>query len=105
MVEPAILASVIVLGGLIAANVKTPFLTGIALIGLFGLAHGYAHGSEAPAGGLAVAFPLGFALTTLGLHLAGLGLGAGLVKLKRPALVRALGAGTAVGGLLLAAAS
>jgi urease accessory protein len=103
LVEPAILASVIVLGGLVAANVRTPFLAGVGLIALFGLAHGYAHGAEAPAGGFT--FPLGFALATLGLHLAGLGVGVGLLKLNRPALVRALGAGTAVGGLLLAAAA
>lgn len=105
MVEPAILASVIVLGGLVAADVKTPFAGGVALIALFGLAHGYAHGAEAPADGVQAAFPLGFALATIALHGVGLVVGAGLMKLSRPILVRVLGAGTAAGGLLLAVAS
>ena len=102
LVEPAILASVIVLGGLIATDARIPFAAGLALIGLFGGAHGYAHGSEAPAAGALAAFPLGFALATAALHGLGLAAGAGLRTLRRPALVRLLGAGTALGGLALA---
>ncbi len=97
LVEPMILASVIALGALIAADARVPAALGVALIGAFGLAHGYAHGGEAP--GAQLAFPLGFAVSTIGLHLAGLGAGLGV---KRPALVRVLGAGTALSGLALA---
>jgi urease accessory protein len=101
MAEPAILASVIVLGVLVAAMARAPFAIGLGLIAVFGLAHGYAHGSEAPAGG-GLAFPFGFALSTAGLHLTGLAVGALALRLRRPALLRALGAATALGGVALA---
>ena len=101
LVEPAILASVIVLGVLTAAAIRAPIAAGASLIALFGLAHGYAHGAEAPAGA-AVAYAAGFAIATAGLHLAGLGAGLGLMKLDRPALLHALGAGAAFGGVALA---
>lgn len=104
LIEPLIMASVVVLGAVTAADRRVPVAAGVALIAAFGLAHGYAHGSEAPAGGVRIAFPLGFALATVGLHLSGLATGAGLAAVRRPALVRALGAGAALGGLLMAAA-
>jgi len=101
MVEPTILASVIILGGLVAAMVRTPLIVGFSLIALFGLAHGYAHGAEAPAGG-GLSFPLGFAISTAILHAAGLGAGALGLRLHRPQLVRLLGAAVAAGGVALA---
>ncbi len=104
LIEPLIMASVVVVGAVTAANARVPVAAGLALIAAFGLAHGYAHGSEAPAGGLQVAFPLAFALSTLALHLSGLGLGAAVRTIRRPALIRMMGAGTAIGGLLLAVA-
>jgi urease accessory protein len=100
MVEPAILASVIVLGGLIAANARAPIYAGVALIAAFGLAHGYAHGAEAPAAA-GFGFPLGFAVSTAALHLVGLAAGLGLARLNKTALLRALGFGVAAGGALL----
>jgi len=101
MAEPAILASVIVLGVLVAAMVRAPFAAGLGLIAVFGLAHGYAHGSEAPVGG-GLSFPLGFALSTAVLHAIGLGAGALSLRRHRPQLVRALGAAVAMGGVALA---
>ena len=100
-VEPAILASVIVLGALTAAQTRLPLAAGAALIAGFGLAHGYAHGVEAPHAGLG--FPIGFAVATAVLHGAGLAAGALLQRFGRPELVRLLGAGAAAGGLILAA--
>jgi urease accessory protein len=101
MAEPAILASVIVLGVLVATMARARFAAGLGLIALFGLAHGYAHGSEAPAGG-GLSFPLGFALSTAALHAIGLVAGALALRLNRPQLVRALGAAVALGGVALA---
>jgi urease accessory protein len=103
-VEPAILASVVILGALVAADARTPTLAGVALVGLFGLAHGIAHGAEAPANA-GLGFPIGFAASTASLHLIGLGAGLGLATLKQPVAIRALGVGAAAGGLLLAFAS
>ena len=100
LAEPAILASVIVLGILVAAAVRAPLLAGAALIALFGLAHGYAHGAEAPAGA-AASYALGFLIVTAGLHLAGVAAGLGLPHLKQPLLVRLMGAGAALGGLVM----
>ena len=102
LVEPAILASVIVLGALTAANAKAPTFVGLGLIAFFGAAHGYAHGEEAP--GSAAGFPIGMALATLALNGAGLAAGLGLQRLNKPDLIRWLGAGAAVGGLALAVA-
>jgi urease accessory protein len=102
LAEPMILASIIALGGLTAVNAKVPTLAGVALIAVFGAAHGFAHGTETP--GATLGFPLGMALATLALHGAGLAAGLGLQRLRRPALVRLLGAGAALGGLALGVA-
>ncbi len=99
VIEPAILASVIVLGALTAANARVPTTAGVALVAAFGLAHGFAHGTEGSGAG----FVAGFTLSTVLLH--GLGLGAGLSLRRHPALVRLLGAGATLGGLALAIAS
>jgi len=101
LAEPAILASIMGLGAMIAANAQVPTALGAALIAAFGLAHGYAHGAEAPAGA-SLGFPLGFALSTATLHLIGLAAGLALVKGRRHALIRILGAGVALGGAALA---
>jgi urease accessory protein len=102
VIEPAILASVIVLGLAIAFAVRPPLSLACGVIAVFGVAHGYAHGSEGPAlGGLPYA--IGFVVATAALHGVGLALGAGAGTFGRPAVVRALGAATAAGGLLLAA--
>jgi len=100
IVEPAILASVIVLGVLVATLVRAPFATGLGLIAVFGLAHGYAHGSEAPIGG-GPSFPIGFAVSTAILHAIGLGAGVLAISLRRPQVVRVLGAAVALGGVAL----
>jgi urease accessory protein len=101
-IEPAILTSVIIFGALTSAQARLPLLAGAAMIGAFGAAHGYAHGIEAPGAG--AGFPLGFALSTLVLHLAGLAAGGLLQRFGRLELVRLLGAGAAAGGVVLAVA-
>ena len=47
-VEPGILASVVALGLLVALAVEVPVSAGVAVIGLFALLHGHAHGTEVP---------------------------------------------------------
>ena len=99
-VEPVILASVIVVGALVAAAARAPVPLAVALVALFGLAHGHAHGTEGPAAGL-VAYAAGFALVTAGLHAAGLGIGLALETARREVVVRALGGAAALGGVAL----
>jgi len=90
VVEPTILGSVIVLGAAIAFAVRPPVLLASAVIALFGLAHGYAHGLEGPElGGLPYA--AGFVLATASLHLLGLGIGFAIGSLGRPGVARVLG--------------
>ena len=84
--EPGVLASMIVLGALIAGQARVPLAFGAALIGACGLCHGYVHGAESPAGA-GLGFPIGFVLATTTLHVAGLTLGLAARRLV-PARVR-----------------
>ena len=74
VVEPTILASVLVLGAAIAFAAAAAAAAGLRGIAVFGVAHGHAHGLEGPAlGGLRYA--AGFVVATSLLHAVGLGLG------------------------------
>lgn len=70
-VETVILASVLVLAGFVVARVKMPLWSGMAIAGLFALAHGYAHGSEMPEGVNAWIFGMGFVAATSLIHALG----------------------------------
>jgi urease accessory protein len=99
-VEPAIAASVVVLGLAIALLLKLPVPAGAFLIAAFGMAHGYAHGLEAPGTGFAL-YAAGFTLVTAALHLTGI---AGGLLIERQAIAwvpRAIGALTAAAGFAL----
>ena len=103
MVEPGILASVIVLGLLVLTAAHLPVALGAALVALFALLHGHAHGAELPAQAAAVTYAAGFALATALLH----GIGLGVAYLCRSdsgrLIVRGAGALMAVAGVALAA--
>lgn len=100
--EIAIAVSVLALGMIIAAGWRAPIALGLALIAAFGLAHGYAHGAEAPADGTGLAYTVGFVVATAALHAAGLTLA---LALRRPVLVRGLGVAVAAFGLVLVASA
>ena len=97
MVEPGILASVIVLGLMIAAARWLPSAAGLAAIGGFALLHGHAHGTEAT--GALAGYMAGFMLASAMLHMSGYGVGRFLTRL-RFGLV-ATGLAVAAGGLAL----
>ena len=99
-VEPVILASVIVLGALVALAARLPVVAAAALVALFGLAHGHAHGTEGPAAGL-VAYVAGFGLATAGLHAAGLGLGLAFAQARHATAARVMGGAAALTGVAL----
>jgi urease accessory protein len=104
-VEPAILASVVALGLLVAVAVRLPVVPAAIIVGVFALFHGHAHGGEIGTAGEA-GYAAGFALATAILHGAGLGLGYGLNRLfasRAQLLARVLGGATAAGGLYLIA--
>lgn len=99
-VEPAILASVIALGLLVAIAARMPTSAASAIVAVFALFHGYAHGTEMHGANM-VEFGIGFIAATMLLHVAGIALGLGLTRLSS-GLSRVLGGLTAVAGLSLA---
>ena len=70
-VETMILASVIVLCGFVVARIKMPVWSGMAVVGLFALAHGHAHGAEMPELVNPVVYGAGFVAATSLIHALG----------------------------------
>ncbi|WP_421872729.1 HupE/UreJ family protein [Pararhizobium sp.] len=100
-VEPAILASVVALGLLVAMAVRMETAACAAVVGIFALFHGYAHGGELGAAG-ALPFSAGFVVATALLHIAGIGLGLGIGRLSSGRTIsRMIGGLTAFAGLAL----
>ncbi|MCV9961340.1 HupE/UreJ family protein [Pararhizobium sp. BT-229] len=100
-VEPAILASVVTLGLLVAMAVRLQTAACVAVVGVFALFHGYAHGGELGAAG-ALPFSAGFVIATALLHVAGIGLGLGIGRLSSGQMIsRILGGLTAFAGVAL----
>jgi urease accessory protein len=102
-VEPLVAASVLVLGLLIGAAAKLPTKIGVALVGIFALSHGFAHGAEMPASAGALRYGAGFILVTILLHAAGLGLGLLAARRAPASVTRYAGWGIAACGALLLA--
>ena len=101
-VEPAILASVVALGLLVAMAVKLDTVASAAIVAVFALFHGHAHGGELGTAG-ALEFGIGFVAATALLHVAGIGLGLGIARLSGgPIAARVIGGLTALAGLVLA---
>ena len=101
-VEAGILASVVVLGLMVALAADLPIGAGAALIGVFALFHGYAHGAELPQAAEAASYMMGFALATAALHGAGIALATGLQSARVQPLVRVAGAACVLVGAGLA---
>lgn len=97
-VEPGILASVVALGLLVALAVDLPVSTGVAIIGLFALFHGHAHGTEVPENAGGLDYMAGFAVATALLHAIGIAAGLGL-GMRFRGLARAAGAACAAVGV------
>ncbi|RUT84283.1 MULTISPECIES: HupE/UreJ family protein [unclassified Mesorhizobium] len=100
-VEPGILASVVTLGLLVALAIDLPVSAGVAIIGLFALFHGHAHGTEVPENAGGLEYMAGFAIATLLLHAAGIAAGLGL-GIRFRGVARAAGAACAAIGICLA---
>lgn len=79
-IEPAIAASVVVLGLLALMAFKVPTPVGMVVVGFFALFHGFAHGSEL-GNASAAPFLVGFALATALLHAAGVLLGPAIARI------------------------
>ncbi len=72
LVELGIVGSVALVGALILFRRQLPLLAGAAVVGVFAVFHGHAHGAEMAAGLSALSFGVGFALASAALLLAGM---------------------------------
>ncbi|GAB1584286.1 hypothetical protein PPNSA23_42290 [Phyllobacterium phragmitis] len=101
-VEFGIALSVVILGAAIAFGIAAPLLVIMAVIGIFAIFHGHAHGAEMPASASALGYALGFVSSTALLHMAGIGMGMLIGRIgtrHEPALVRAAGGLMTLAGL------
>jgi urease accessory protein len=76
-VEIGIALSALLLGGMVCGAARPNFAFAALLVGAFGLFHGYAHGTELPAGQSGLLYSMGFVIATGCLH--GLGIAFGMV--------------------------
>ena len=99
-VELMIVASVVVLGALVAFGQRLPVALAMLLAAGFAVFHGYAHAAEMPAATSAAAYGFGLVLATALLHGVGVTLGLGTERLSRTA-IRVGGGAIAALGLAL----
>lgn len=104
MVESGILASVVVLGLLVAVAARVPTLVAALGVGLFAILHGHAHAAGLTAGTAPVAYLVAFALATAFLQGIGLALGTCLSRWASQQWVRYAGGAISMAGIGLIAA-
>jgi urease accessory protein len=101
-VERGIVASVLILGVLIAAVIRLPLLLSILIVGTFALFHGHAHGAEMPHTASGVMYGIGFLAATGLLHSVGVAVGLLARQSASAWVVRYAGAAIVLCGLYLA---
>jgi len=98
-VEMGIAVSVLILGIALATERYLPTWIALGCVGVFGVFHGHAHGTEMPVIADPWLYALGFVTGTAVIHLSGVGIGLGSVRLQRGAtLLRVLGVAVAIAG-------
>ena len=98
-VELGIAASVLVLGAMILFAVRAPVLVACAIVAMFALFHGYAHGMELPSAADPVGYSAGFVLCTGLLHLIGIALGTLRAYPAGTLVLRGAGGAIAIAGI------
>ena len=73
--EIVIAVSGIVLGGAVAARLRIPVAAAMAVVAVFAIFHGHAHGAELPSAANPMAYGVGFVVATGLLHLCGIAIG------------------------------
>jgi len=95
-VEIGIALSAVLLGIMVAGELKPSLLIAAVIVAFFAVFHGHAHGTELPAGQSGLMYSIGFVMATGGLHGVGIAIGlihkwqAGKVLLRVSGLVVAL---------------
>ena len=106
LVEGCIALSVVVMSLAVAAGVNLPTIAAMALVSLFAVFHGHAHGSEGAELSSFLSYAAGFVIATAVLHFSGIGLGLGLDKFGASAslaLKRTVGVAGALAGVVILA--
>ncbi len=98
-VEVGIALSALLLGAAVMTQWRPPLLAAAALVGVFALFHGHAHGAELPPGESGLLYSIGFVVATGLLHLVGIGIGSVHKWAWGRRLLQAAGAGVAMGGV------
>jgi urease accessory protein len=102
-VEMGIAASVIVLGLAIAAAWRAPVGLAVAIVAVFAIFHGHAHGTELPSAAAPEAYAAGFVISTGLIHLTGISIGL-LGKVPHgAAILRSTGAAITAAGVWILA--
>lgn len=97
-VELGIALSILGLGLCIALAWRPVEPVSVAVVGIFAIFHGYAHGVELPRAADPADFAVGFVIATGLIHLLGIAVGLALHKPLAGWLARALGVAIAMGG-------
>ncbi len=93
-VEIGIALSALLLGAMVCGEVRPKLAVAVVLVGIFGLFHGHAHGTELPPGQSGLLYSLGFVIATGTLHAVGISLG--LVHHWRAGKLALRGAGAVI---------
>ena len=74
-IEIGIALSAILLGAMVLGEARPKLFIAAAMIGIFAIFHGHAHGAELPAGQSGLLYSMGFVIATGCLHAMGIALG------------------------------
>ena len=98
-VEIGIALSALVLGVLVLGQVRLPIWAAVAVVAVFALFHGHAHGTELPPGSSAITYSIGFVIATGLLHAFGILIGLVQYWTAGKWVIRAAGGMVAAGGV------
>ncbi len=98
-VEIGIALSALLLGAAVMTQWRPPLLAAAALVGVFALFHGHAHGAELPPGESGLLYSVGFVVATGCLHLLGIAIGTVHKWAWGRRVLQAAGACVAMGGV------
>lgn len=98
-IEVGIAVSSIVLGLMILFALKPPLWIAAVIVAAFSIFHGHAHGTELPKAANALAYSVGFVVSTGLLHLAGIGIGELIRWPAGQIIARAIGGIIALAGI------
>jgi urease accessory protein len=99
-VEIGIALSAVLLGLAVAREARPPLGIAAALVGLFAIFHGHAHGTELPPGQSGLLYSIGFVIATGLLHATGITIGLVHRWPMGRAAIRVVGAAVAVSGFV-----